>query len=353
MNIRHSSLLTLVAVLAVVGATVAIVWMHGNRETVSVPQAKPQIRQSHEIVHEQDGATMVVIPKSEFIMGTEESHSDMPKEPPGAEPLKPDDVLLARAYPDWLHADERPRRKVKIQAFAIDKHEVTNAQYREFLEAIADSDDEAYRHPDQPAGKNHTPRYWRRYNPLLASADYRRIVPFDEGTFTADDKPVVGIDWFDAYAYAKWAGKRLPTEAEWELAARGTEGRRWPWGTEWHWGRCNTGGEKKGVDIGSQGRDKDGYIYAAPVGTYPEGNSPFGCCDMAGNVAEWCADWYQADYYKDAPSDNPRGPAKGEHRVVRGGSSQRGPNSVRCAKRASYEPEFRNFTLGFRCAKDL
>jgi formylglycine-generating enzyme required for sulfatase activity len=305
------------------------------------------------IVHQQDGAEMVAIPASQFLRGTDESHPDMPSEPLGTEPLRPYDVLLARADPAWRNADERPQRPVKLRAFAIDKYEVTNGQYRRFLEAIAETGDAAYRHPDQPPGKDHTPRYWRRYNPLLKNAAYRRIVPFDEDTFTAENKPVVGVDWFDAYAYAKWAGKRLPTEAEWELAARGTEGRRWPWGNSWHWGWCNIGGEKKGVDISSQGREKDGYIYAAPVGTYPQGNSPFGCCDMAGNVAEWCADWYQTDYYEHAAHDNPRGPKHGTCRVVRGGSSQRGPNSVRCAKRASYEPEFRNFTLGFRCAKDL
>jgi formylglycine-generating enzyme len=306
------------------------------------------------LVHEgEDGTEMVVIPASEFVRGTSESHPDLPSKPLGTKPLRPYEVPIARAEDDWRHGDERPARTVRMRSFAIDRGEVTNARYRRFLEEVREHGDEAWRHPDQPEGKDHTPRYWREYNPLLQSATYRRVVPFDEKTFTADDKPVVGVDWFDAFAFAKWAGKRLPTEAEWELAARGTDGRRWPWGNEWDWGLCNIGGEKKGLDISTRGSEKDGYIYAAPVGTYPKGDSPFGCADMAGNVAEWCADWYRAEAYADAPDENPPGPESGTQRVIRGGSSQRGPSSVRCAARASYEPDFRNFTLGFRCAKDL
>ncbi|MBM4063083.1 MAG: formylglycine-generating enzyme family protein [Planctomycetes bacterium] len=304
------------------------------------------------LLHEADGSRMVVIPAGEFTMGTAEAHPDLPPQPPGAEPLRPTDVLLARAEPGWRHADERPQRRLRLPAFAIDEHEVTNAQYRRFLDDVQRGGDEAFRHPDQPPGKDHTPRHWRPYNPLLQHAGYRQLVPFDEHTFTADDKPVVGVDWYDAYAYAKWARKRLPTEAEWEYAARGSDGRRWPWGNEWQWGLCNIGGEKKGLDVPARGRERDGYVYAAPPGTYPAGNSPFGVCDMAGNVAEWVADWYRADWYQVA-GDAVHGPPAGTKRVVRGGSSQRDASSVRCASRGCREPGFRSFTLGFRCAKDL
>ena len=352
MNMKRNKLLSGVAAVAVLAAALMIVGARRPNATTDLSAVKQPAPDVQTITHDKDGSEMVVIPATQFIMGTNESHPDLPEKPVGAKPLRPYEVLLARAEPEWRHADERPQRKVTMRSFAIDRYEVTNAQYRRFLDAIAQTGDEAYRHPDQSKGKDHTPRYWLAYNPLLEHANFRKIVPFHKDTFTEDDKPVVGVDWFDAYAYAKWAGKRLPTEAEWELASRGTDGRRWPWGNEWQWGWCNIGGEKKGVDIVAQGYEKDGYIYAAPGGTYRQGDSPFGCNNMAGNVSEWCADWYQKDYYQHAPDGNPPGPAKGKCRVVRGGSSQRGSNSVRCAKRAFYEPDFRNFTLGFRCAKD-
>ena len=348
MKVTTKQGLLIAFVVGVLGGS-EVVRLTCTRVELDVPDLAPP----HALVSETDGAEMVVIRARPFLRGTTESHPDLPAEPLGAQPLRPYEVPIARAEEEWRHPDERPQRRVRVSAFAIDRHEVTNARYRAFLDAVREHGDEQWRHPEQPEGKDHTPRYWREYNPLLRSETYRRVVPFDEETFTAGDKPVVGVDWFDAYAYAKWAGKRLPTEAEWELAARGTDGSRWPWGNDWAWGVCNIGGEKKGRDISTRGTEKDGYIYSAPVGTYPEGNSIYGIADLAGNVAEWCADWYAADAYEHAPDEDPRGPETGTMRVVRGGSSQRGPNRVRGAARASYEPDFRNFTLGFRCAIDV
>ncbi len=305
-----------------------------------------------ELLHENDGSTMAVIPATEFRMGTEEPSPDSPKLPVANAPLRPKEVLLARSAQVWSHPEERPAHAVRLRSYAIDRYEVTNAQYRKFVNAVGRAGDHSLCHPDEPKGKDHTPRYWREFNPLLNDADHARTLPFGPETFRADDKPVVGVDWFDAFAYACWAGKRLPTEAEWELAARGPNRLRWPWGNDWAWGRANTGGEKRGMDVSARGHEKDGYIYAAPVGSFPEGRSPFGCDDMAGNVAEWCADWFDKSYYKNAPKQDPKGPADGSFRAVRGGGSQNMPSSVRCAARDSHEPEFRTFTLGFRCAKD-
>jgi formylglycine-generating enzyme required for sulfatase activity len=267
--------------------------------------------------------------------------------------VKPTEIKIARGWEGWALEDERPAHSVRLKSFAIDRYEVTNAQYRKFLAEVKQSSDAAWAHPDQPKGKDHTPRYWKNFNPLLKDPEYAKLAQYNAATFTADDKPVVGVDWFDAYAYAKWAGKRLPTEAEWELAARGTDGRRWPWGNDWDWGLCNIGGEKLASDVNSKGKEKDGFIYPAPVGSFPAGRSPFGCDDMAGNAAEWVADWYSADSYKTDSAENPHGPVTGTERAVRGGSSQNMPSGVRCAIRYHREPEFRFFTLGFRCAKDL
>ena len=305
-----------------------------------------------EFVDPRDGAPMMLVPETSFVMGTDEAHPDLPEKPPGTggKPLMPYDVLLARADPAWRHADERPPHPVTLSAYAMDRHEVTNARYRRFLEAVAAEGDEAWRHPEQRPGKDHTPRYWKDYNPLLRDRFYASTTPFGPETFRADDKPVVGVDWFDAWAYCRWAGKRLPTEAEWELACRGTDGRRWPWGNVWEWGLSNTGGEKDGIDVPTHGVLKDGWIYAAPPGTFPGGRSAFGCDDMAGNVMEWVADRYDASYYASSPERDPQGPERGGHRVIRGGNSQNYPSQVRCAARVRFEPDYRTFDLGFRCA---
>src|SRR5205823_9404763 len=113
---------------------------------------------------------------------------------------------------------------------------------------------------------------------------------WDDPRFHSPNQPVVGVSWHEAVAYCKWANRRLPSEAEWEKAARGTDGRLWPWGDDWRWGLANVGGEKLGLDVNAKGREKDGFIYPAPVGSFPAGRSTFGCDDMAGNAAEWCAD---------------------------------------------------------------
>lgn len=292
---------------------------------------------------------MVRIPGGDFEMGTRE-----PPEPaPGPKaPLQPPDLLAVRSAGTRVPPDERPARRVTLGAYAIDRHEVTNAEYRKFVEWIRRTGDHGRCHPAEPTGKDHTPRYWREFNPLLRDPQYAAVAMFRPDSFTGDRQPVVGVDWYDAWAYAAWAGKRLPTEAEWERAARGADGRLWPWGNDWQWGRCNAGGEKVGRDVRAKGVEKDGWIYVAPVGRFPAGRSPSGCDDMAGNAAEWCADAYAADAYATQPASDPRGPAQGSSRVVRGGSSRDVPSAVRCARRAFREPEYRSYDLGFRCARD-
>ena len=153
------------------------------------------------------------------------------------------------------------------------------------------------------------------------------------------DTHPVNVSWNDAKAYAKWAGVTLPTEAQWEKAARGTDGRVYPWGNDWDAAKCNN----------SVGANHPGKT--SPVGSFPAGASPYGCLDMAGNVWQWCADWYGADYYTTSPAKNPTGPATGTVRVLRGGSW--GGSGVvygcRGACRIYYIPYLWVYLIGFRC----
>ena len=174
-------------------------------------------------------------------------------------------------------------REIWLDAFYIDKYEVTNAPFEKFVKATGYKTELEKREWDFT---------WRTY-------------------YTAERKnhPVTCISWNDANAYAQWAGKRLPTEAEWEKAARGTDSRKWPWGDKWDASRLNLGATPHHE------------IWATtPVGSYPDGASPYGVLDMAGNAMEWCADWYEKDYYARMPKRNPQGPINGKYHVARGGS---------------------------------
>jgi formylglycine-generating enzyme required for sulfatase activity len=194
-------------------------------------------------------------------------------------------------------SDERPAHEVRLTEYWIDRYPVTNRQFEEYAA-------DATRHGGA----------WRDF------AGPKR-----------EDHPVVAISWDEATAYGAWCGKRLPTEAEWEKAARGTKGRRYPWGDRWDADCCNTDG-----------------LGTSSVFAHPKGASPYGCQDMAGNVWEWCADWYQADWYRQSPSDHPTGPESGVARVVRGGSWFHYPDLARAASRNHFAPHFRIDSLGCR-----
>ena len=218
---------------------------------------------------------------------------------------------------------------IEIDGFKIDKYEVTNAEYQQFLNWVNSNGDTTVRHASQPKNKDHTPRYWKPFVPkVLTYTGMAKLQHFDDNTFKKPNQPVVGIDWYSAYAYAKWAGKRLPTEAEWELAAAGPQKNIWPWGNEFAFDKVNSGGyEHKG--------ERDGHIYLADVDSYPNGVSHYGVFNMAGNAWEFVNS------------------TEGETIVIRGGGSSSYPSWVTTKSRKTYEPTYKSFNIGFRCAQDI
>jgi formylglycine-generating enzyme required for sulfatase activity len=202
-----------------------------------------------------DGAPMVLIPAGEFTMGDNQGSDD-----------------------------EQPARQVYLDAFFMDKFEVTVGMYAMFLKATGIDAPPEWQVMNQPPHQK---------------------------------RPVVNVDWSDANTYCRWAGKRLPTEAEWEKAARGTDGRLYPWGNDPPDRlRANYGKEKW-----------NDHQAVVPVGTLHDGRSPYGIYDMAGNVWEWTGDWYDKNAYKNSPARNPKGAASGEYKVRRGGSWSRDPQA--------------------------
>ncbi len=231
-------------------------------------------------LNERDGAELIWIPAGEFLRGSDKC------------------------------ADERPQRKVTLDGYWIYKHPVTLAQYQKFCAAT---------------GKEFKPVWGQDMH-----ADPRG----DEGQYA------VIVNWYEAEAYGRWAGAALPTEAQWEKAARGTDGREYPWGNTWDPAKCVS-------------MEETLYKFSPgfrPVGSYPAGASPYGVLDMAGNCWEWVNDWYGNEYYRTAPDQNPTGPGKGSHKVIRGGCSLYDERMSRTTARMIMPPHVRDWTpTGFRC----
>ncbi len=207
---------------------------------------------------------------------------------------------------DTGEPDEQPPHEVDLPAFEIDQFEVTNADFARFVEATGYQTD---------AEKQGLSRIWR------------------DAASGKDDHPVVYVSWNDAQAFCRWLGKRLPTEAEWEKAARGTDGRLYPWGSDYDPQKLN------GKDSGVRG--------TTPVGSFPAGVSPYGCMDMAGNVWEWTADWYEP-----YPGSTFRSDYFGQkYRVLRGGGWFETAEWVRTTVRNANSETAANDDLGFRCAR--
>jgi formylglycine-generating enzyme required for sulfatase activity len=224
---------------------------------------------------------MITIPKGEFIMGSLD----------GA-------------------IDEKPRRTVYLDAYQINQYEVTQFHYAEFVKAT-------------------------RHRSALS-----RYVKNIE-SFNHPNQPVVYVSWEDADRYCRWRGEHLPTEAEWEKAARGLQGATWPWP-----------GELNAVFANFRG-DEDKSNYTSIVGSYEKDKSPFGLYDMSGNAREWVQDWYEEQYYQRAPSQNPKGPDSGDMKAMRGSSWNDSSLMGRTTSRMKMFPDYRDITVGFRCAKPL
>lgn len=237
-----------------------------------------------------DGAPMVPVPAGAFPMGVPKTDRDGGR-------------------------DEYPRHTVFLDAYYIDKFEVTNGRYLEFVKMTG------HRAPQHP--KDQTRTLWQGSTMSESLAE----------------RPVINVDWYDADAYCRWAGKRLPTEAEWEKAARGTDQRRFPWG--------NVEPTHKHLNYNQSWQGEKTLM---PVGSYEAGKSPYGAYDMAGNVWEWVADWYDATYYEKSQANNPKGPESGTHKVLRSSGWHVETPLVRIFTRVKADPLTRNHSTGFRCA---
>ena len=258
-------------------------WMIFTLILTGIPQAAPA---ADEPRIENDPVDMVTIPAGPFIRGS---------------------------VPGEGRLDEQPRRKVYLNAFAIDKYEVSNAHYSKFL------NETQHKPPMNVFGTQ----------------------PFGEEEGIAN-LPVVQVTWHDAVDYCFWAGKRLPTEAEWEKAARGTDGRLFPWG--------NAAPTAQQANFE---QEWDGKHTLVEVTALPDGQSEAGLFNLSGNVREWVQDWYDSSYYGLAPDKNPKGPETGILKVIRGGSWKSFDTDLRTASRGKGGFALKTHGIGFRCARDI
>jgi len=235
---------------------------------------------------------MVLIQQGSFQMGSKKSMLE----------LKPHDLFNSDRH---TLGPENPAHEVYIDSFFIDKYEVSNDAYTKFIKETG---------AKKPKGLN---------NP----------------NFNNPQQPVVGINWKEAFKFCNWQGKRLPTEAEWEKAARGKRPVKYPWG--------NLPPDSSSLNYNEE------INKTSPVGSYEKGKSDYGVYDLSGNVSEWVNDWHFPEYYLFSPKNNPQGPEKGQYKVIRGGSWRNNAEDVSLVYRNATTPRNRSLAIGFRCVKSL
>lgn len=282
-------------------------------------------------VSEKDGMVQVYIPAGKFLMGSTRADIDIVMD------------ACSDCLPEWFD-HEMPQHKVYLDAFWIDQTEVTNAMFAQFAAETG------YQTDAERIGAGIDFRLSTYDWAMTKGANWHHPHGPTSSIEGMENHPVVQMSGNDAEAYCAWAGRRLPTEAEWEKAARGTDGRSYPWGNEPPAGNLLNFADRNLNARESDNSVDDGYVFTAPVGSYPDGASPYGVFDMAGNVWERVIDWYGDTYYADSPARNPTGPSSGEYHLIRGGSWSRMARYVRAASRYRYRQLNRSSGLGFRCA---
>jgi formylglycine-generating enzyme required for sulfatase activity len=318
LSTKSIKIIFLLGILTACSSKISPTATNAPQSTISVAPTQiltPQIGIGSIQVSPQDGMKMVFVPAGEFKMGS-----------------------------DTEPGEEKPLHTVNLDAFWIDQTEVTNTQFELFVK------DSGYKTDAEKGGGSVVFNIITKKMEPVKSANWKHPQGVESSLNGLENHPVVQISWNDATAYCKWAGRRLPTEAEWEKAARGLYKNIYPWGNMPPAGNLLNFADKNLPANQSDNSIDDGYQFTSPVGNYPSGASPYDALDMAGNVWEWVSDWYALDYYKESPVYNPQGPLSGSNRVLRGGSwGDIGINN-RSDNRLNAIPNSRGPSVGYRCA---
>lgn len=311
--------------------------LHVGCSCDSGPEKTAESADVRTMIRSSDGMEMVLVPEGPFTMGSG-----------GLAWLRFTGSIASGNLALHPLGNESPAHEVQLDGFWIDRTEVTVGRFAKFVEETGYVTSAEQRGGGKPWTLGPKEQEW----PVVPGVDWRH--PVEPGLESELDHPVVQVSWDDAAAYCAWAGARLPTEAEWEKAARGIDKRRYPWGDELESGLMNHCGQECPVERWRDFRYTDGFARTSPVGSFPKGASPYGALDMVGNVWEWVADRYDEDYYEVSPEVNPEGPATGTLRAMRGGSWYDGsPEAWTTTTIRHQNPPYDRYEdVGFRCAGD-